>query len=214
MKSFVITIMDNPESVKVADRCIKSGKKFGIDIEKFPAITPKDNPLELAKQWELPTQGFQEVYSRLENCVAAFLSHYSLWLKCKEDNEKYMILEHDAVIVNSIPLFVPFDKVMNIGKPSYGKANRPMKIGVNPLTSKRYMPGAHGYMVNPAGARHLIDKAYYDAKPTDVYMNVQNFPWLQEYYPWPVEARDTFTTIQKTEGCLAKHNYGDGYKIL
>ena len=23
----------------------------------------------------------------------------------------------------------------------------------------------------------------------------------------PVEVKDTFTTIQKTEGCLAKHNY-------
>lgn len=214
MKSFVITIMDNPQSVAVADRCIRSGKKFGIEIEKFSAITPKDNPLELAEKLGIPTKGFQERYSRLENCVAAFLSHYSLWEKCRDDNEKYMILEHDAVIVDSIPLFTPFDKVMNIGKPSYGKANKPMKLGINPLTSKQYMPGAHGYMINPNGAKHLIDKAYSDARPTDVYMNVGLFPWLQEYYPWPVEARDTFTTIQKTEGCLAKHNYNDTYKIL
>ena len=45
-------------------------------------------------------------------------------------------------------------------------------------------------------------------------LNKNNFPWLQECYPWPVEADDSFTTIQKTEGCLAKHNYGESYEII
>jgi GR25 family glycosyltransferase involved in LPS biosynthesis len=80
--------------------------------------------------------------------------------------------------------------------------------------SKRYFPGAHAYQVNPTGAQKLIDQARVYARPTDVFLNIDTFPWLQEYYPWPVEARDTFTTIQKTEGCLAKHNYNDSYKII
>ena len=44
MKSYVITIMDNPRSVKVAKRCIESGKKFGVEVEHHPGFTPKDNP--------------------------------------------------------------------------------------------------------------------------------------------------------------------------
>jgi hypothetical protein len=40
------------------------------------------------------------------------------------------------------------------------------------------------------------------------------FPWLEEYYPWPVEVKDSFTTIQKTEGCLAKHGYNETYEII
>ena len=52
------------------------------------------------------------------------------------------------------------------------------------------------------------------ARPTDVFLNRDVMPWLQEYYPWPVECRDSFTTIQKTEGCLAKHNYNNDYKII
>jgi len=36
---------------------------------------------------------------------------------------------------------------------------------------------------------------------------------LQEYWPWPVEAHDSFTTIQNENGCLAKHNYGETYGI-
>ena len=44
-------------------------------------------------------------------------------------------------------------------------------------------------------------------------LNKNNFPWLQEYYPWVAEANDNFSTIQKTEGCLAKHLYNETYRI-
>ena len=44
--------------------------------------------------------------------------------------------------------------------------------------------------------------------------NVSSKFTLGEYYPWPVEARDSFTTIQKKEGCYAKHNYGETYDII
>lgn len=215
MKSFVITIMDNKRSVQVADRSIMSGKKFGIDIEKFSAVTPTTHdPETYAKSLGIPTAGFKEVYSRYENCLSAFLSHYLLWEKCVNLNETLLILEHDAVIVDNIPVFKQFKHVMNLGKPSYGKAQTPMKLGVNPLTSKRYFPGAHAYMLTPAGAKLLIDKAKTDAKPTDVFLNLSLFPTLEEYYPWPAEARDSFTTIQKERGCLAKHNYGETYEII
>jgi GR25 family glycosyltransferase involved in LPS biosynthesis len=85
---------------------------------------------------------------------------------------------------------------------------------VNQLVSKPYFPGAHAYMLKPAGAKAFIAKAHEKPLPTDIFINKVNFPWLEEYYPWPVEARDTFTTIQKVEGCLAKHNYNDDYKII
>ena len=69
-------------------------------------------------------------------------------------------------------------------------------------------------MVNPEGAALLISKSVSHAGPTDIFLNKQNFPWLQEYYPWPAEAHDSFSTIQNTNGCLAKHNYGEGYHLL
>ena len=214
MKSYVITIMDNERSVQVADRCIRSGAKFGIDIEKFVATIPSDDPEIQAKNLDIPIDGFKEIYSRFENCLSAFLSHYRLWKECMELNQTIMILEHDAVIVDQIPVFKSFDTVMNLGKPSYGKAQTPMYLGVNPLTSKRYFPGAHGYMITPRGAKMLIDKAKTHAAPTDVFLSINNFPTLQEYYPWPVEAKDSFTTIQRQAGCLAKHSYGETYDII
>lgn len=214
MKSYVITIVDNDKSVKVAERCVQSAKKHGIDVEIFPAFTPDKDPIAYAKKKGIPLKNFEEKYSRFENCVSAFLSHYSLWKKCIEEQETFLIFEHDAVVVNNIPVFVTFKHLMNLGAPSYGKARTPMKIGVNSLTSKAYLPGAHAYMLKPSGAKMLIDKAKTEAGPTDVFIHKARFPWLEEYYPWPAEARDSFTTIQKVEGCLAKHSYGDNYEIL
>lgn len=214
MKSFVITIQSEKRSVQVADRCIRSGKKYGIEIEKFNAITPIDNPFIIAEQEGIDASGFQEIYSRLPNCLSAFLSHYFLWKKTVEINEPILILEHDAVIVDNIPIFKPFQHILNLGKPSYGKSISPMKLGVNPLTSKQYFPGAHAYIIKPSGAKYLIEAAKISARPTDIFLHKDRFPWLEEYYPWPVEARDSFTTIQSEIGCKAKHNYGETYEII
>jgi len=179
----------------------------------FDAITPRDEPVEMLEDFGIAPNKFDEKYSRNLNCISAFLSHYSLWKMCAEGTENFVIFEHDAVLIDSVPT-TPFHYVMNIGAPSYGKWNTPSLLGVNPLTTKRYFPGAHAYMLTPAGAKLLVENAPLYAKPTDVYLNLDTFPWLQEYYPFVAEARDSFTTIQVEDGCLAKHNWKEGYKII
>jgi len=216
MKSFVITIQDLPESVECADRCIKSGKKYGLEIEHFYGITPRSvpSPLQIADDEQIPLVSFREKYSRFENCLAAFLSHYSLWKLCAEDNQDYLIFEHDAVVMDSINEFQTFKGVLSYGAPSYGKFNTPPNLGVNKLVSKQYLPGAHAYRVKPKAAKVLVEEAKIKAGPTDLYLSNGNFDFIEEMYPWPVKADDTFTTIQKQEGCVAKHNNGLDYKIL
>lgn len=214
MKSFVITIKSLEESVKIAQRCIDSMPEW--DVQMFDAITPADNPLEILKQKGIPSENFKEKYSYLESCVSAFLSHHALWEKCIEDNEEYQIFEHDAVAVTSIPKFMAYKHCVSFGSPSYGKYNLPEFLGTNTLFSKPYLPGAHAYRIRPSAAKAFVERAKIDAGPTDVFLHRDRFPWLQEYYPWPVEAKDSFSTIQKTEGCLAKHNWnnGVGYELL
>ena len=213
MKAYVITIMDNKPSVQVAARCIKSGLKFGLEINNWHATTPIDLPIDKLLKEGVNIAGLHETYSRISNCAAAFHSHFSLWKHSIEINEPVMVFEHDAVIVNDIPKFIAFDKCVSLGKPSYGKWITPSNFGVNPLTSKGYFPGAHGYIMKPQGAKEVIAQAKVFARPTDVFLNTTYFPWLQEYYPWPVEAHDSFTTIQNESGCYAKHNYGETYRV-
>ena len=213
MKAFVITIKGHNKSESVANRCIQSGARNSIHIEKFYAVTPKDNPKQIFKDRGYPLEYFTEEYSKSENTTATFLSHLYLWEKCVKLDETVVIFEHDAVIFDNIPTESKFDGCMTFSKPSYGNYNTPMHIGPGPLTQKPYFGGAHGYMVNPSGAQRLIDKAVTDAGPADVYLNVNNFPWLQECYPWSCEAKDSFSTIQRQRGCLAKHNYNEAYGL-
>ena len=53
-----------------------------------------------------------------------------------------------------------------------------------------------------------------ESSPTDLFLNKVDFPWIQEYYPWPIKADDSFTTIQKVAGSVAKHNYNKNFEIL
>lgn len=212
MKSFVITIKSLEQSVKVAQRCIDSMPEY--DVQMFSAVTPNDNPTEILNSKGISSNGFGEVYSYPDKCISAFLSHHSLWEQCVEDNEEYQIFEHDAIAVSDVPRYISYKHCVSIGAPSYGKYKLPEMLGTSSLFSKPYFPGAHAYRLKPSGAKLLIERAKLDAAPTDVFLNLERFPWLQEYYPWPVEAKDTFSTIQKTQGCLAKHSYKEGYELL
>ena len=220
MKSYVITIMDMPESVEAADRCIASMPEF--NIQKFPAITPMKNrlvPEKLAREKGIDLTWFHQLdgakYSRMTRCVAAFLSHHTLWEMCVRDNEEYQIFEHDAVRVGNLPQHINYQGCITIGAPSYGKFETPKKLGVQPLTQKKYFGGAHAYRMKPHAAQIIIDGAKHYAAATDVFLSLDFFPWLEEFYPWPVVAKDKFSTIQNAGGCSAKHGYNkETYKLL
>ena len=212
--NYVITIQDIPQSVRYAERCIQSAAQNGLTVEKFNAVTPRNTDLRNVLFDEgISVDGFRERYSRLDNCVAAFLSHYSIWKLAAESNTPTTIFEHDAIVTDRIDN-VQFDKVITVGKPSYGRYNTPTFIGTGPLTQKRYFGGAHAYRVNKQGARALIGQARLFARPTDVFLHLDTFPWLQEVYPWKAEVKESFSTIQNEQGCLAKHGYGEGYALL
>jgi len=205
--NYVITIFGNEKSEAAAERCIASGLSVGgISIEKWRATVPNAQLSEIIKKEGINTASMNEIYSRTQNCIAAFLSHYSLWKHSVEENAEVTIFEHDAVCVNNVPSEIRFKGVLSFGAPSYGKFNTPSSFGVVPLQSKKYFPGAHAYRVKPEAAQMLIDQARMEARPTDVFLNTNTFPFLEEHYPWPVEARDSFTTIQSEIGCRAKHN--------
>lgn len=217
MKSYVITIMDLPESVAAAERCIASMPEFNVQM--FPAITPKDNPEKMLKDKGIQRDWFtsmdQGKFSRMHRVISAFMSHYSLWEKCRDSNEEIQIFEHDAVRVGNLPEFINYQGCISLGAPSYGQFETPRQMGVIPLTSKSYFPGAHAYRMKPAAAKIIIEVAREYGAATDVFLSRSWFPWLEEYYPWPVVVKETFSTIQNEGGCVAKHGYNkDTYKLL
>jgi len=241
---YIIRIKDNEYSSKAAQRCYDSLKSFygnNYDFDNyvsfFDAITPKDDPEKILRSKGIKNlNGFIEPYSRWENVLAAFTSHFFCWNNILKSNQPGFIFEHDAVVIDALPIeSVQSDlnklenspykiklrphhllgDIVNIGHPSYGKYNTPPNLGINRLTSKKYFPGAHAYFVTPKGAKMLIEKAKENAKPTDIFINIENFPNVQEWNPWPVIVKDNFSTIQNVNGCQAKHGYNpERYKLV
>lgn len=218
MKAYVVTLLNIEKSVNVANRCVQSGKKYGIEVELFPAVY-KDVAFEEMQQEQLQLAKFDQSYSCIEAVVGNFVAQYRIWKKVSKANEPAIVLEHDAVFISPIPTLVGLGDIINLGKPSYGKFNTPANNipGVYPMFSKDggYIPGAHGYYITPAGANGLVTKAkQLGVSPCDIFLNNKNFPEIKECYPWPIEAHDSFTTIQTEKGCKAKHNYNKEYQIL
>ena len=226
MKALVITLEGNPKSVQIAERCIKSGRKYGIEINRFSACdASKVDAKEIFAANNLPTRNFVDQWSRPDRAMACFFSHFSIWALAEQTHQPILVLEHDAVFESNIDLnTLALDGflergIVNIGKPSYGKyVNRPKSgaTGVVPFFSnpRGYLKGAHAYIVTPEGARDLIKTAYEKASPADLFINPIDFPNLKEYYPWPVVVKEKFSTVQKPKGCLAKHNYSDQYQVI
>lgn len=218
MKAFVITIEQLPQSVEVAKRCIASGKKHGVHVEHWKATTPEDKPIDIFKEEGLSPRNFSIKFSRKENVLSCFLSHYFLWKACAydPDREPYMILEHDAVFVDSLPKLIDVSQypIINFGKPSYGRYCRP-KDGLGTLLSKRHLPGAHAYTITQNAAMEMLKRAKERAEAADIFIGHRNFStMIYEYFPWPVEVDDSFTTVQHEVGCRSKHNNGPNFKIL
>lgn len=208
-------MLNSKLSVASAKRCIDSAKKFNIDVDIQKAIVPSDNPYKIMEDEGINSKNFKNnIYSKTEPSMCCFLSHRLIWQNVKEDT---LVLEHDSIVVSPIPK-ININKIVNVGKPSYGSFLHPNSKtkGLYKLFSKvgGYLPGTHGYIVSPEGAKSLVEKSYDFAEPADIYMNNKRFPEIEEYFPWFVEADDSFSFVQKKQGCLAKHNYNDNFKII
>jgi GR25 family glycosyltransferase involved in LPS biosynthesis len=208
MKAFVITMLDLDKSVESAERCIESAKEhLHVPVSTFAAITPKDNPEEIFAQKGYASHLFDGKFARREPGLGCFLSHSLLWEMCQDDTEDYLILEHDALFVDTVPRNPEYYGCLNLGKPSYGTFKTPEYIGVSPLVSKPYFGGSHAYLLKPWAATTLLQKAKTVAEAADIFLKLENFPWLEEYYPWPIITEDRFTTVQHEKGCTAKHSW-------
>jgi len=203
----VITILSLPQSMEASARCLASAAAHGLEARIFPAFTPVDDPVAIFRDKGWPTAKFtHNRYSRPLPCMACFASHAELWRICVSANRPLIVCEHDAVWVRPLPSSIHDGAwIVNLGKPSFGKWKQP-PCGIGPLVSGPHFKGAHAYLIRPQGARELLRLAQTEAEPVDVFLSAKRFPLLRECFPYPAECRATFSTVQRAEGCAAKHD--------
>ena len=196
MKTFIISISTNTDSVQSTQQAIKSAQKVGYiePIQIFDAILPHEwksiLPNDNNNFWHYP---------RPDSVGACFASHYLLWKTCIELDEPILILEHDAIFVDNIPN-IDFEMCINFGRPSY---IRPLHMKYEiPLDGKQQLQqinflGHHAYAIKPAAATILCEDVHTrELKPNDIWLDTISYPWLEEYRPYPVWADTDFSTVQ------------------
>jgi len=213
MKAYVVTLNNIPESIEAAERAVASAKMHGLYAFFWPGVWRDDAQYEMAVEG-LKKGTFDETWSNTDAALGNFVAQFRIWQEIAH-GDPGIILEHDSVVVAPIPQLDGHGDIITLAKPSFGKLRQPANPGFYPLfSSGDKIPGAHGYYLTPTGAATLVNMAKRKgAIPVDKFICPQRFH-ITEYWPWPIEAHDTFTTIQKQKGCLSKHNYGPEYKIL
>lgn len=111
---YMIVIKGNKASEYYANYCKKSWENFGINVNIFDAITPKD--LKDLKDIKWHKYSDQQKYKDINMNVeitdtekSCFYSHYMLWKKCVSRNTPILVLEHDAYLENSENLWFDMD---------------------------------------------------------------------------------------------------------
>ena len=182
MKTYIIYLKDNEFSAKMTDEAIKSLESFGIEYELFDGVKGREGIKVLSDHNRYPSAYF-EFDEWTDGTIGCLASHYLLWDKCAKQNEPFLILEQDAVVVRDPRLIInkvnkvchldghlPFDLERKNHFDYYNKKVKEDREGlreypkskfyngkVNKLIPEGCFKGAYGYIITPEGAKDILN---------------------------------------------------------
>lgn len=213
MRAKVITLSADKESFAGANRLIDSSNhhKNDFTIDKFKASVPEsivDEFQELGIKWNYPwTQEVLDMQSGLMKRpyetrdplrrMACFMSHYHLWKMCADEEEEYLIFEHDAIFQRHFDLEEVRSsrfQIVSLNDPrgatrlsreyhtalqNYNKQVVSTPYIDDNLQTPQGLPGNSAYWITPTGAKKLLNLVKeYGAWPNDALMCNQLMPTM------------------------------------
>ncbi len=212
MKTFIIRISSNEDSVRSVKQTIQSAKDVGYKepIEIFEAIKPNE--------WKsiLPYENTFHNYARPDNVGACFASHYLLWKECIKLNEPILILEHDAIFTERLdPIYIINSNFNAVGINNPLGATRESRLFHTMVESQKDKPiiitptideisipqglaGHSAYILSPGGAKMVLDAAHiHGLWPNDALMCKQIIPRLGVTTKYYTKVQGTPSTTTK-----------------
>ncbi len=231
MKAFVITIPNHHVSQNASNICITSSINVGNEftVEKFHAVVPHQvNKMmrDFKIKWNYPWEG--EVFDfktglkksayptvNRDARIACALSHYSLWHECANQNESYLILEHDAKFVSKLD-YEYIDNsgyvIVGINNPLFAtrKANEFKKLveqgqreivpspSIDSYEVPQGLAGNSAYIIKPKGANQMLKLVEdHGLWPNDALMCRQLLPKLGVTKKFYTEVQGTPSTTTR-----------------
>lgn len=188
MKAYAIVMSDNKISTTGYKNLVQSSVSVGNDfnIQQFSAVTDKSVNKFLEKRyiewnypWDQPVTDFASglvktpYNTKNKNArIACALSHYSLWEKCVDSKQTFLILEHDALFTAKIDFDIEDTQFEILGINDPRSATRKSQEYYTNIVSSvfPYMPtpvidditvpqglaGNSAYIIRPSGAKKLL----------------------------------------------------------
>jgi glycosyl transferase, family 25 len=198
MKTHIIHLSQNDFSVKMANETIESLKKFNIEYELFDGVVGNKGIEILSSQHNVfPSSHISKTHWS-DGTIGCLASHYLLWDKCSKQDEPFLILEQDAILIKDprellpeikkvchLDAYLPFENQKNIKthfeeynkavekyKPGISKHPKNQFYGKNKLMGGGCFRGCYGYIMTPSGAKDIINFiSNYGAFPSDGCIN-------------------------------------------
>ena len=169
MKAKIITLKNNELSERIAKESIEQAALMNINVEYFDAVNGFHSEKHLV---ELGIRPKKKMKAGALGCA---LSHIYLWRQCVEDNEPYLILEHDGYFIEPLPdnVLDLFDDVLKLDNCNPYSNDYEQEIenkSKNQLQildiekdetfldiAGYYSRGAYAYIIKPCAAKKILE---------------------------------------------------------
>lgn len=160
-QAYIIYLPKVSKSLQLATRGLNSCTKVGQPAQLFEGFDgttgiihqPKHLENQSWVKWLKITDEFQSPSE-----IACSLSHIALWVKCMEQDQPLIILEHDAIMVNPYLVHPFFNAISYLGcKEQYGHTEFPATPVHSAINHNwHFINRAHAYCIDPQVAKRLF----------------------------------------------------------
>jgi hypothetical protein len=161
-QAYIIYVPNNSVSQTLADRCLKSCQDInysaalwaGFDGTGSDLIIPDNIRRQSWYRWLKVTDHYQSLAE-----IACSLSHISLWVKCMEQDQPLVILEHDAIMIKPYLEHEIYNGIVYLGSQDNmrGQTVQGIMPGFSCINRNwNFINRAHAYSIDPAAARKLF----------------------------------------------------------
>lgn len=181
-KAYIIRVVGNEKSEKLAKRCADSCEKIGQTYQYWDAYNGMESPIK-------PPAHHSDVMNLMRITdhyltrgeAACALSHISLWNHCLQIDQPIVILEHDAVMVAPYPSHKVYNSICYLGgyeQGVQGKPAYPTPPHGSDGPNYHFICRAHAYAIDPAVAKNMLAHVikYGICAPLDIMLRADVFP--------------------------------------
>ncbi len=212
-KAHIIRVKGYAPSEERALRCAESCKNVGMPWEYWDAYDGIEGEIKSPSHHSSVMDIIKLTDHYLTRGeVSCSLSHISLWVKCVQEDQPLVVLEHDSVMVQPYTKHAVFNSICYLG--SNEQVNRGWQVLPTPPHASEgpnyhFICRAHAYAIDPAVAKNMLAYVikYGICSSLDMMLRADIFPIHQMgIFAYDVKGEDTTILGRSKEGRSIKRN--------